>query len=481
VCWLWSPSQTRRAAQRFLTPHKQESHKAVLESRTMSNSDAPAVDPDADAILEEFRFHTLEPVNGDLNFAQGHPLLWSHEAPSSTVSALASSLNTSAFKWVRFLSPHALYFSAYPSENAHTSQIPTPATTDLKPWTMDDFLRLKKFSELREGLKQSRLGHGDIALNRLAEWILPGRTLISITQQLKDPVFLEYMQMHEPGSKPSKSKTIQKSPLPSPKRRQSASSPNSVPLPPHKKSSKCASLLSEAPKVTTDVASIEARCAALDEFLLAQLERTEDEGMAFAMELARGGLERFFIPPFLDPFPNSLTMATKSLQRLGELTIQAQPMAKFWCLFVTGNKNKLIEVQAILEGAVDLVSHKLDLPEMQGTPQEVAIAKCKKAAEILNGPVVTEDTCLCFNAMKGLPGPYIKWFVEYLGLDGLNRTLAGFEDKSAYALCTFALSRGPDTEPILFEGRTEGKIVPARGPGDFGWDSVFQPDGFEET
>lgn len=33
--------------------------------------------------------------------------------------------------------------------------------------------------------------------------------------------------------------------------------------------------------------------------------------------------------------------------------------------------------------------------------------------------------------------------------------LAGFEDKSAYALCTFALSRGPDTEPILFEGRTE--------------------------
>lgn len=33
--------------------------------------------------------------------------------------------------------------------------------------------------------------------------------------------------------------------------------------------------------------------------------------------------------------------------------------------------------------------------------------------------------------------------------------LAGFEDKSAYALCTFAYSAGPDSEPILFEGRTE--------------------------
>lgn len=25
--------------------------------------------------------------------------------------------------------------------------------------------------------------------------------------------------------------------------------------------------------------------------------------------------------------------------------------------------------------------------------------------------VMVEDTCLCFNAYKGLPGPYIKWFL----------------------------------------------------------------------
>ena len=33
------------------------------------------------------------------------------------------------------------------------------------------------------------------------------------------------------------------------------------------------------------------------------------------------------------------------------------------------------------------------------------------------------------------------------------------------------------TEPVLFEGKTEGTIVPARGPKVFGWDAVFEPVG----
>ncbi|CAG8468972.1 194_t:CDS:2 [Scutellospora calospora] len=59
--------------------------------------------------------------------------------------------------------------------------------------------------------------------------------------------------------------------------------------------------------------------------------------------------------------------------------------------------------------------------------------------------------------------------------------LSGFEDKTAYALCTFAYSAKPDTDPILFEGRTNGKIVSPRGIKDFGWDPIFQPDGFDLT
>ncbi|KAF6284414.1 inosine triphosphatase [Rhinolophus ferrumequinum] len=65
---------------------------------------------------------------------------------------------------------------------------------------------------------------------------------------------------------------------------------------------------------------------------------------------------------------------------------------------------------------------------------------------------------------------------------GLHQLLAGFEDKSAYALCTFALSTGDPSEPVrLFRGRTSGQIVVPRGCRDFGWDPCFQPDGYEQT
>ena len=55
---------------------------------------------------------------------------------------------------------------------------------------------------------------------------------------------------------------------------------------------------------------------------------------------------------------------------------------------------------------------------------------------------MVEDTSLCFNAYGGLPGPYIKWFLKNLGHDGLNRMLAGFDDKTAYAQCIFAYTSG---------------------------------------
>ena len=107
-------------------------------------------------------------------------------------------------------------------------------------------------------------------------------------------------------------------------------------------------------------------------------------------------------------------------------------------------------------------------------------------------------------ALNGLPGPYIKHFMTEIGHDGLNAMLVGFPTKAAEAVCTFAYSAGPGnvlfkyffflllkvnailicqciffsgTEPILFEGKTEGIIVPARGPKVFGWDAVFEPLG----
>uniref|UniRef100_A0A8L2QG09 Inosine triphosphate pyrophosphatase n=1 Tax=Rattus norvegicus TaxID=10116 RepID=A0A8L2QG09_RAT len=155
-------------------------------------------------------------------------------------------------------------------------------------------------------------------------------------------------------------------------------------------------------------------------------------------------------------------------------------------VFVTGNAKKLEEVIQILgdKFPCTLVAQKIDLPEYQGEPDEISIQKCQEAARQVQGPVLVEDTCLCFNALGGLPGPYIQCgFTEpHYVPAGLYQLLAGFEDKSAYALCTFALSTGDPSQPVLlFRGKTPGQIVMPRGSRDFGWDPCFQPDGYEQT
>nr|XP_035158719.2 inosine triphosphate pyrophosphatase isoform X1 [Callithrix jacchus] len=85
-------------------------------------------------------------------------------------------------------------------------------------------------------------------------------------------------------------------------------------------------------------------------------------------------------------------------------------------------------------------------------------------------------------SLQSPPPRLRKWFLEKLKPEGLHQLLAGFEDKSAYALCTFALSTGHPNQPVrLFRGRTLGQIVAPRGCRDFGWDPCFQPDGYEQT
>ena len=51
--------------------------------------------------------------------------------------------------------------------------------------------------------------------------------------------------------------------------------------------------------------------------------------------------------------------------------------------FITGNKNKLTEVKAILDGLVPLKSQSLDLTEIQGTIEDVSKDKCSRAAAIV--------------------------------------------------------------------------------------------------
>lgn len=52
--------------------------------------------------------------------------------------------------------------------------------------------------------------------------------------------------------------------------------------------------------------------------------------------------------------------------------------------FITGNKNKLSEVKAILGDTVELQNKAIDLPEIQGTIEDIAKEKCRRAAEIVS-------------------------------------------------------------------------------------------------
>lgn len=60
-----------------------------------------------------------------------------------------------------------------------------------------------------------------------------------------------------------------------------------------------------------------------------------------------------------------------------------------------------------------------------------------------------------------------------LGAPNLHKMLSGFDDKSAQAVCTFGYCEGPGHEAILFQGRTDGKLVESRGPTVFGKWQIF--------
>jgi inosine triphosphate pyrophosphatase len=146
--------------------------------------------------------------------------------------------------------------------------------------------------------------------------------------------------------------------------------------------------------------------------------------------------------------------------------------------FVTTNENKFNEVKKVIN---NIQNEKIDLLEIQGSPQEIARKKCEEAIKTVKGPIIIEDTCLCFSSLGDLPGPYIKHFLESVGPIGLYKMISCFTDKKAWALCTFAYYEGNGKEILLFQGKTDGKIVEPRGSIMFGWDSIFLPDGFDQT
>ncbi len=146
-------------------------------------------------------------------------------------------------------------------------------------------------------------------------------------------------------------------------------------------------------------------------------------------------------------------------------------------VFITGNQSKADYLAKTL--GIQLEHHKVDLDEIQSKSlEEIVTHKVKQAYDILQKPVLVEDVSLGFDALGGLPGPFIKFFVEAEdGLEKLCRLLDGFDNRSAEAACVFGYYDGEQLE--LFRGSLRGTIAEQpRGENGFGWDKIFCPEGY---
>lgn len=147
--------------------------------------------------------------------------------------------------------------------------------------------------------------------------------------------------------------------------------------------------------------------------------------------------------------------------------------------FITGNADKAKYLSDYFHIPVD---HKrLDLKEIQSVSlKEVVEDKARRAYEIVKSPVLVEDVSLTFTALKALPGPLIKWFLETLGNDGLCSLLHGDKNRNAIAEVEFAICDEGGVH--TFKGSIDGSIAESpHGEYGFGWDPVFIPKGYSKT
>lgn len=158
-------------------------------------------------------------------------------------------------------------------------------------------------------------------------------------------------------------------------------------------------------------------------------------------------------------------------------------------VFATHNKNKLAEIREILKnheivglcdiGCVD------DIVEDADTLQGNAKIKADFVTNNYHLNCFADDTGLEVEALNGAPGVYS---ARYAGEgcsyhDNVVKMLAamrGITNRKARFRTVIALNI--NGEQHFFEGIVNGKILEEEhGEGGFGYDPIFQPDGYKET
>lgn len=147
--------------------------------------------------------------------------------------------------------------------------------------------------------------------------------------------------------------------------------------------------------------------------------------------------------------------------------------------FITKNDYKFVEMRTFLPG---LEQVPIDLPEIQEIDtKKIITAKLQEASKHVpvGTEIIVEDTSLFFHEMNKLPGPFIKWFLGSIGLDGIWNIAKNFTNKGATAT-TIIGYMDTDSNIHFFQGNVEGVIVEPRGVG-FGWNPIFQVAGTDKN
>ena len=157
--------------------------------------------------------------------------------------------------------------------------------------------------------------------------------------------------------------------------------------------------------------------------------------------------------------------------------------------FVTGNKNKLREVQNLLTNykivSLDDLNFSEDIAETENTIQGNAELKSSFIYNKYNIDCFSDDTGLFIDSLDGLPG--VK-SARYAGEncnseENINLVLKNLKNKSdRNASFKTAICLILNNTRYFFEGVINGKITEEKvGNAGFGYDPIFVPEGFDKT
>lgn len=166
-------------------------------------------------------------------------------------------------------------------------------------------------------------------------------------------------------------------------------------------------------------------------------------------------------------------------------------------LVATQNPGKVREYQHLLSdaplevvGLQDIGLGKLDVEETGTTFEENAILKAKTYAQAGKMWTLSDDSGLCVDALDGAPGLYSARYAGKGATDADRRRKLLSEmdsvpddQRTAQFVCVIAVS-SPDGATIhTTEGISRGTITRTESDGTsgFGYDPIFQPDGYTVT